>query len=62
VVDKIPTLYIRYEDLVRDPAFTLEEVFKFVYNIESLTGTILERRINEVCATFEEQFSLEIAS
>lgn len=62
VVEKIPTLYIRYEDLVMDPAFTLEEVFRFVYNIESLTGTVLERRINEVCAAFEKQAPLQTES
>mmetsp|Transcript_1547 Transcript_1547/g.2255 ORF Transcript_1547/g.2255 Transcript_1547/m.2255 type:complete len:162 (+) Transcript_1547:895-1380(+) len=50
--DKMPTLFIRYEDLVRDPRQGLTEVFKLTLDVDSLEGTILERRIREVSEAF----------
>ena len=34
--------------MINDPAPILENIFKFVLNVDSLEGTILERRITEV--------------
>ena len=49
VASKMPTLFVRYEDLFRDPVPVLTDVFKFCLNTDSLKGTVVERRINEVC-------------
>ena len=50
VVDQIPTYFVRYEDLLQNPAPILKDVFKVALNVESIEGTILERRIEEVSA------------
>ena len=44
----IPTIFVRYEDLIKDPAPVLKDVFKFVFNISDISGTVLEKRIEEV--------------
>lgn len=48
IVDKIPTLFVRYEDLVRDPRSCLVDVMKFALGVDSIEGTIVEKRIEEV--------------
>merc|ERR1719469_1123749 len=52
LVDKIPTLFVRYEDLVGDPRSCLTDVIKFVFELDSLMGTIVEKRIEEVSSAF----------
>jgi hypothetical protein len=42
---KIPTHYVRYEELLTDPYPVLVEIFKFILNLDDLTGTIVEKRI-----------------
>jgi hypothetical protein len=41
----IPTYYIRYEDLLLDPIRVLTELFKFMLDVPSLEGTVLEAQI-----------------
>ena len=48
VATNIPTLFVCLEDLERDPAAILNDVFKFVFGISDITGTVLEKRIQEV--------------
>lgn len=48
VAGKVPTLYVRYEDLVSHTSCVLTDLFKFVLDVDSLEGTILEHRISEV--------------
>ena len=45
---KAATFFIRYEDLILKPQAVLEEIFKFLLEVNSLTGSIVEKRINEV--------------
>ena len=69
IQDKVPTIYIRYEDLQKDPYQGLTDVFKLALNVESIQGTILERRIKEVSdfhampsanfSTYADQYSRE---
>ena len=40
-IGNIPTLFVRYEDLVLNPETTLEEIFKFVLDVDSLENTVL---------------------
>ena len=40
-LDKIPTLFVRYEDLVIDLETTLTDIFKFMLGVETLDKTIL---------------------
>ena len=44
----IPTYFVRFEDIIRNPQLLLNEIFKIAFSVESLEGTILERRIEEV--------------
>ena len=48
--NEIPTYYIRYEDLVLNPQPVLTELFKFMLDVPSLEGTIVEKRIADQCA------------
>lgn len=48
VSKQIPTLFVRYEDLVHEPVVVMTDVFKFVLGRDSITGTVLERRISEL--------------
>lgn len=44
----VPTLFVRFEDLVMDPEPELRSLMKFLLGVDDLTGTNAERRINEV--------------
>ena len=41
----VPTYIMRYEDLRTDPEPVLREAFKFLLDVESIDGTIVEERI-----------------
>ena len=47
--EKIPTYIFRYEDLVTDPEPVLNECFRFILDVPSIEGTVVEKRIKEVC-------------
>ena len=49
-IDKIPTLFVRYEDLVLNPEKTLQEIFRFMLDADSLENTILEKRIKDIAS------------
>ena len=46
----IPVYFIRYEDLVLDPEPVLTELFRFLLSMESLEGTVIEKRIKDFIA------------
>jgi len=46
----IPTFYLRYEDLVIDPEPALTDLFCFLLDVESISGTIVEKRIADYVA------------
>ena len=48
MASSVPTLFVRFEDLRVDPAPVLTDMFKFILNVDSLEGTLCERRIKEV--------------
>ena len=48
--ETIPTYYVRFEDMRTEPARVLCEMFSFLYEVGSIEGTILEKRIVEKCA------------
>lgn len=41
----IPVYFLRFEDLKRYPERVLKEIFQFTFNIDSIEGTYLEKRI-----------------
>ena len=45
-----PMLFVRFEDLVMDPAPVLRQMMAFILNLKDITGTNAERRLNEVLA------------
>ena len=45
---QIPTYIVRYEDLLTDPEPILNEVFRFLLDVNSIEGTVVEQRIKEV--------------
>ena len=49
--ETIPTHYVRFEDMRTEPARVLCEMFCFLYEVKSIEGTILEKRILEKCAS-----------
>ena len=48
IANKIPTYFMRYEDLRMNPKPVLEGLFRFLLDVESIQGTVVERRIEEV--------------
>lgn len=47
---KVPTLFVRYEDLVTNPVETLSDIFRFFLNVPSIEGTVIEKRIIDISA------------
>ena len=45
---KVPTIFVRYEDLVVNPRPELEKIMKFLVNLVDLQGTNAERKIDQV--------------
>lgn len=45
----IPVHVIRYEDIVLQPRPVLTELLKFILNVQSLEGTLVERYIELAC-------------
>ena len=50
-----PVFFFRFEDVVKDPAKELKEVFRFILGMESIEGTVIEKRVDEVAAWSQEQ-------
>lgn len=48
IAPNIPTYFIRFEDLRVNPQETLENVFKFLFEVDSLDGLNIQRRITEI--------------
>lgn len=40
--------FIRYEDLATDNRKALVESFKFIFGVESIEGTYLEKRMDDI--------------
>ena len=52
VATKVPTFFLRYEDLIVDPEANLTAIFKFIFGRDSIEGTVLAQRISQVAAEF----------
>ena len=48
VAKKIPTYFMRYEDLKINPKPVLDGLFCFLLDVPSIKGTAVETRINEL--------------
>ena len=47
----IPTYIMRYEDLILNPKPVLIELFSFLLGVDTIEGTVVEKRINEVASS-----------
>ena len=47
---RVPTVFVRYEDLVNNPRPELEVLMKMIIGVNDLTGTNADRRIDDVIA------------
>ena len=45
IANQIPTYVLRYEDLKTNPVPVLMEMFRFLLNVKSIEGTVIEKRI-----------------
>lgn len=43
-----PVYFIRFEDLTSNPKETLSDVFSYFLDVDSIEGTIIEKRIEEI--------------
>lgn len=43
----IPLYIMRQEDLITDPVGTCSEAFSFILGVESIEGTVIQRKIRE---------------
>ena len=48
---KIPTYFMRYEDLKMNPEPVLDGLFRFLLDVESIEGTVVKSRIQEVTSS-----------
>lgn len=48
IEDKNPLYIVRYEDLVAEPKETLMGLMSFLLEVEDLSGTNVERRIDDL--------------
>lgn len=44
----VPVYFVKYEEMLAEPKATLRSIFKFLLNVNTINGTIIEKRINEV--------------
>ena len=42
--------YLRYEDLILNPEPALTELFCYLLEVPTITGTVIEKRIRDHCA------------
>ena len=49
VAKQVPVFFLRYEDLMSNSKQTLEQIFCFLLEVESVEGLNIQRRIDEVC-------------
>mmetsp|Transcript_39263 Transcript_39263/g.59930 ORF Transcript_39263/g.59930 Transcript_39263/m.59930 type:complete len:109 (+) Transcript_39263:883-1209(+) len=49
-----PIYYLKYEELTKEPQRVLTEVFEFLLGVESIEGTFVAKRIEEVLAKGKE--------
>lgn len=45
---RIPIHYVRYEDLLQHPSDTLKSLFSYILGLESIEGTVMEARIDDI--------------
>ena len=45
---KKPIYFFRFEDVLQDPRRELTNIFKFILGMDSIEGTVIERRIEDV--------------
>ena len=48
ISQKIPTLFLRYEDLVLNPEKELTSLFCFLLDVTTIEGTVAQKRIKSV--------------
>ena len=46
----VPVYFFRFEDVIANPGKELKEIFRFILGMQSIEGTVIEHRINEVMA------------
>ena len=51
----MPSLFTRFEDLVREPQPELENMMKFFCNLNDIEGTNAQRRVNDVIKQGKEK-------
>ena len=49
LAEKLPTYFVRFEDLRTDPIPVMVEAFKFLLDVPSIEGTVIEKRILDKC-------------
>ena len=45
IASQIPTYFIRFEDLITDPLPVLLETMRFMLDVGSIEGTVVEQRV-----------------
>ena len=50
ITETIPTYFIRFEDIRTDAVPVMLECMKFILDVDSIEGTIVEKRVLEKCS------------
>ena len=51
----IPIYFFRFEDVIHNPGKELKEIFRFILGLETIEGTVIEHRIDEVMSWSKEK-------
>ena len=49
IAEAIPTYFIRFEDMITEPVPVLLECMKFILDVKSIEGTVVEQRVIQKC-------------
>ena len=51
--------FVRYEDVILSPAETYAQMFRFLLDLDDVSGTNAERRINEIVSGGVKTYKLK---
>ena len=55
----VPVHFVRYEDVILSPAETYAQMFRFLLDLDDVSGTNAERRINEIVSGGVKTYKLK---
>ena len=45
---QVPVIFFKFEEIIKSPQAALVDLFKFLFGVQDIVGSVLERRIQDV--------------